>query len=360
MKQHTHVRAPKRIIGAAVIAVLAVTACGGGSGNAAKPTPASAPGSGSGSLPASSSAPSGPSYSTRFFSVPFDLALPAFLDPTPSGEEPNFVTWGSSDGSVAARFLRPVVVFPPGSTDSTTLPADFVAYLLGQTDHGAHFADREDTTVDGHKTIIVTGTTDQSLDGSLGCPGTGIEADACFGLQPEFSLRVAVIATDTGPLLIWLRSSVDASADVTASHQRLDQLLAGFHFATRAVETAAAATNDTEYDGVYTWTITKEDALAHGTPSDQTPEGLAVFPNTFTATLKNGRVHITETSTRDVEDDPYEASPGHLLLGDHTTGLSATVTRDPDGTLHLTAVPPILDAGGVFICTTEPWVPVAG
>ena len=34
------------------------------------------------------------------------------------------------------------------------------------------------------------------------------------------------------------------------------------------------------------------------------------------------------------------------------------MTRDPDGTLHLTAVAPVVDAGGVFILTTKPWTPI--
>jgi hypothetical protein len=33
---------------------------------------------------------------------------------------------------------------------------------------------------------------------------------------------------------------------------------------------------------------------------------------------------------------------------------------NPDGALHLTAVAPILDTGGVLILTTEPWKPVSG
>ncbi len=27
----------------------------------------------------------------------------------------------------------------------------------------------------------------------------------CFGLQPDFILRIAVIDTDAGPLLVWVR-----------------------------------------------------------------------------------------------------------------------------------------------------------
>ncbi len=309
--------------------------------------------------PSTTTAPATFDYSTRYLDPPLDLILPDFLDKKPSEETAHFVTWGAPDGSVAVRVLRPVAVYTPGSTTTSPVPTDYVTYLLGLTAHGAHFEDRVDTKVDGHDATIVSGTTDESIDGSMGCPETGMTAGDCFGLQPEFALRLAVIATDKGPLLIWLRSNADAPSDVAASPSRFDSFLDGLHFADRPVETPTTeAAVDTEYDGTYTWTITREDALAHGTPSDKTPEGLAVFPNTFTATLHNGRIDIRETSTSNTESDPYVASPGHVRFGDPSNGLTATVVRDPDGTLHLTAVEPILDAGGVFILTTEPWKPV--
>ena len=279
-------------------------------------------------------------------------------DPTPSDESAHLVSWGSPDGSVAVRVLRPVVVYAPGATTTSPVPTDYVRYLLGQADHGGRFVDRLDTEVGGHGATILTGTTDEPIDGAIGCPDTRTTADKCFGLQPEFALRIAIIATDQGPVLIWLRSNADATADVAAASGRLDSFLRGVHFADRRVETASTATAvDTEYDGTYTWTITKEDALAYGTPGDKTPGSLALYPNTFTATLENGQFTLRETSSMHEESDRYEASPGRLILDPTGSGLTAAVTRDPDGTLHLAAVPPILDAGGVFILTTKPWVP---
>ncbi len=299
-------------------------------------------------------------YSTRFFDPPLDIYLPSFLDPTSSDEAAHLVSWGSPDGSVAVRVLRPVVVYAPGATTTSPVPTDYVQYLLRQADHGGRFVDQLDTEVDGHEATVLTGTTDEPIDGAIGCPDTGTTADKCFGLQPEFALRIAIIATDQGPVLIWLRSNADAAVDVAAASERLDSFLDGVHFADRPVETATTATAvDTEYDGTYTWTITKQDALAYGTPSDKTPASLALYPNTFTATLKDGQFTLRETSSGDEESDRYEASPGRLILDPTGSGLTAAVTRDPDGTLHLTALPPILDAGGVFILTTKPWVPVA-
>jgi hypothetical protein len=309
--------------------------------------------------PSSSTALKNIDYSTKFLDPPLDLDLPSFLDTTPGDEGPTFVTWGSPDGSVAVRVLRPVVVYAPGVSTTSPVPAEYVKYLLGQAHHGAHFVDRVETKVDGHDATVLTATTDESIDGSLGCPDTGTPADKCFGLQPEFSLRIGVITTDKGPLLIWLRSNRETTADLSAARQRFDAFLRGLHFAHRAIATKAASDAvDREYDATYTWTIGRADALAHGTADDRSPAGLAFFPNTFTATLKNGQFTLRETSTSDVDTGKYVASPGHLVIDPTASGLTADVIRDADGTLHLTAVPPILDPGGVFILTTEPWKPV--
>jgi hypothetical protein len=346
----------------------AAAACSGGKsvGGAASPQKPSAAAAVSAPLPTkvagAGSAPVGSNatsiYSTRFFDPPLNIDLPSFLDPIPSDEAAHFVSWGSPDGSVAVRVLRPVVVYPPGATTTSPVPTNYVPYLLGQAAHGGHLVDQSDIEVGGHEATVLTATTDEPIDGAIGCPDTGITADKCFGLQPEFALRIAIIATDQGPVLIWLRSNADAAADVAAASERLDSFLGGVHFADRRVETASTVTAvDTEYDGTYIWTITKEDALAYGTPSDKTPESLALYPNTFTATLKDGQFTLRETSSGDEESDRYEASPGRLILDPTGSVLTAAVTRDPDGTLHLAAVPPILDAGGVFILTTKPWVP---
>ena len=255
-------------------------------------------------------------YSTKLLDPPLDLDLPSFLDATPGDEGAAFVTWGSPDGSVAVRVLGRSSSTQRARRRRSPVPSDYVKYLLGQADHGAHFVGRVETKVDGHAATVLTATTDKSIDGSLGCPGTGIAADKCFGLQPEFSLRIAVVTTDKGPLLIWLRSNSDTTADLSAATERFDAFLRGVHFAHRAVTTESASDavdrvvrRDVHVDD------RGQDALAHGTPSDKTPAGLAVFPNTLTATLKDGQFTLRETSTSDVEADKYVASPGHLLIG---------------------------------------------
>jgi hypothetical protein len=338
---------------AAALAVFAV-GCSDDSGSG------DASGSDDTETPATTSV-AGMPYSTQYFSTPLDLALPSFIDPAPAEESANFVTWGSPDGSVAVRILRPVVLYPPGSTETAPLPDDYVGYLLAQTEDGAHFADREDLTVDGHEAVAVTATTDQSIDGSMGCQEEGMTADDCYGLQPEFSIRVAVVDSDDGPLLVWVRNDADGPpSDLDAASGRLDSVLAGLRFADRPVEEAPAeaAPVDTEYDGTYEWTITPADARRYGTPSDQSAEGMAFYPNTFTAVLHDGVFDLDFSSGDPTETDVYQAAPGHLLLGALPDGISADVVQDPDGTLHLTPSGTNVDAGGVFVLTTKPWVPV--
>jgi hypothetical protein len=300
--------------------------------------------------------PATPSYSTKYFAAPVDVTVPSWLDPTPAEDTAHFVTWGSSDGSRAVRILSPVVVYPPGSSTAVTIPKDYLSYLLSQADHGGHFSDRVQTTVDGRPATVVTATTDQPLDGSLGCPETGIRAADCFGLQPDLILRMAVITADPAPLLIWLRLNVDAKPDMTAESQRFDQFLAGVRFAKRAPQQAPVPAA-TAFDGVYEWTLTKEDALAHGTSGDKTPESLATYPWKFTITMAAGTCTLHgEFATGAPENDSgtYDVVGNRINFHWSGTTESFTITNDPDGTLHLAAIPP-MEAGDEYVHTTKPW-----
>jgi len=229
--------------------VLSLAACGGGSpavpaAPTAAPTAAAVPPSQAPvaaspaptaavapSAAAATSTPASGSYRTSQFAIPFEVVVPSYVEPASVEESANFVTWLSIDEALAIRFLHPVVVYRPGSTTTSSVPTDYLTYLLSQTDHGATFDRRTDTTIDGHQATILTVTTAKSIDGSLGCPDTGISADECFGIQPEYAMRLAVVTTERGPLLIWLRSAAHLSADVAAEPERFEQLLAGLHFA---------------------------------------------------------------------------------------------------------------------------------
>ena len=114
----------------------------------------------------------------------------------------------------------------------------------------------------------------------------------------------------------------------------------------------------TSLDGTYRWTITKDDALAHGTPNDKTPEILASFPSTNTMTMTNGTWALRNP-------DGYAVGGTYAVDGDRVVFnwdgnvLTFAFTVDGDGTLHLDPQPP-MDPGDQFIWATEPWTKIAG
>lgn len=182
-------------------------------------------------------------YSTRSFGMPFDITVPTWLRAEPNAEQLNYVAWyGRVEPDRAVRFLipvrlyPPVSVYPPDSTGTSRPPKDYLAYLLGLADNGAHLSVVTKTTVGGWPASIVTATTDHSLNGALGCPEEGIAAPDCFGLQPEYVLRIAVVDTGDKTLLAWLRNDVAAADDMTSEIKLFDQLLAKIRFIDRAVQ----------------------------------------------------------------------------------------------------------------------------
>jgi hypothetical protein len=297
--------------------------------------------------------PTGPAYSTKYFTTPLDLSVPSWLGPIPAEDTAHFVTFTSAHDSRSVRILSPVVLYPPGSTTETPIPKDYIGYLLTQTDHGGHLTDRIETTVDGHPATVVTARTDKPLDGSIGCPDTGIRPSDCFGLQPDLILRLAVVRTDHGPLLIWLRNQESANPDMATETQKFTELLSGVHFSARSPQ-AAPAPAATQLDGTYTWTITERDARKYGTASDRTSQGLARFPITFTVVLDTGNWTMQETSSSETGSGTYEITGDKLTFHWGGTTLAFSV-KEGDGTLHLRGVAP-MDLGDRFIWTTEPWV----
>jgi hypothetical protein len=170
------------------------------------------------------------SYASTSFVVPFEVTLPPWVTPEPTAELPNFVTWESNEVDRGVRFLFPLNVYVPGSTSTTDPPEDYAAYLLGQEEYGAVLEDVVETTVDGLPATIVTGTTDgRHLDGSLGCQEHGLAAEDCFGLQPDLILRLAVIETDAGPLLVWVRD-IRGADDRDLEYESFDEMLASLRF----------------------------------------------------------------------------------------------------------------------------------
>ena len=169
-------------------------------------------------------------------------------------------------------------------------PDDYAAYLLGQAADGAEFTDITNTTVDGRPATLVTANVADSLDGSLGCPETGMTAHDCFGLQPDLTLRIAVIDTGDETLLVWVRDIRGAPAE----YATFDAMLASIRFDDE--RTPSTATTDapasTPLDG--TWTTSFSEAELTSSPLlYDAGEVNADNWGQFTLVLSEGRFELT-------------------------------------------------------------------
>ncbi|MFI9151502.1 hypothetical protein [Streptomyces sp. NPDC053367] len=208
-----------RCLTAALTAALLWTVTGCGAASTAEAAPGPTPGQ---------------RYTTRAFAVPFTVEVPASLGSRPTKDTRTFLTWLKSDGD-RVRFLLPAAVYRPGRTTPEKPPASYekyLAFLRGHTDYHAQWRDRRETTVDGHPATLMTGTTDWSLDGTLGCPTrTGDAGDDCYGLQPEFSLRLAVVDLDDRYLVAWTSVNVEKEPDTAPDFTRFETMLRSLRFA---------------------------------------------------------------------------------------------------------------------------------
>jgi TRAP-type C4-dicarboxylate transport system substrate-binding protein len=105
-------------------------------------------------------------------------------------------------------------------------------------------------------------------------------------------------------------------------------------------------------NGIYRWTLTDEDVLAHGTPSDQTDEALAGYPVVFTVTLDDGIWTMPDEC--DTDDCTFTVDGNNITFDWRGTVLEFTFTRDEDGTLHLQPAGR-MNSGDVIVWSTNPW-----
>ncbi|WP_329001771.1 hypothetical protein OHA18_02060 [Kribbella sp. NBC_00709] len=166
-------------------------------------------GSDESSAPPSASGPSPVHFTSKAFSVPLTVALPASLKSQATEDTKNLISWGAVSGQDGVRFLLPVVVYQPDSTTPQPVPTDYPSYLAGLAGAGATFVDKATTTVDGKEATLMTGTSTRSLDGTLGCPAATNPAAVCFGLQPEAALRIAVVNLNGKTMVAWARTQQD-------------------------------------------------------------------------------------------------------------------------------------------------------
>ena len=198
-------------LSAVLLGTLGLTAC---SSPISKPT-------------AASSSPTVSQFSSSTFTHPFTIALPTWAPKKPSSESATFVTWEASDGNLKLRVMAPVAVFVPNSSVAVPVPTDYSTYLLGLAADGVKFSDVVHLVISGHPAVVVTGTTDDPKDGSLGCPTVGMTPEECFAFQQGLVLRLADIDDNGKPVLVWLRDNAGTKsldADVAAFDKTLTTL----------------------------------------------------------------------------------------------------------------------------------------
>ena len=197
------------------LALLAVSGCGGGGTSA--PTTAS-------TAPAASQ-----TYSSKAFVVPLTVTMDAALKSPPIRDSSHFLTWdavASEENKI--RFLVPVVVFPAGEETPQAPPKDYLKYLMAQAKDGAEFSNVTKITVDGRPATLMDVTTygpEGFLSGSVGCIErvSDKHTDPCYGIQPDYHLRLAVIDVGDTTLLAWARSRVVPDKEFHAMFERMLQ-----------------------------------------------------------------------------------------------------------------------------------------
>jgi hypothetical protein len=85
------------------------------------------------------------------------------------------------------------------------VPDDYLEFVMSQTDAGATFDDVGEVTVGGIEATIATATTTSPLSGGLGCQNAALPAEDCFGLQPDITVRLAIVEVGDQWLGLWMR-----------------------------------------------------------------------------------------------------------------------------------------------------------
>jgi hypothetical protein len=206
-----------RLAVAASLSALTLLVMAGCSSASSTSAPAKASSSSAKASPAKASPSSATSqtYATKNFMLPLTVRVDASLGSLPAFDLKTFLTWyavNSSDNKV--RFLVPVSLYRPGSSTSEAPPKNYLTYLQSLTSHGVTLSHVVKTTVDGHPATLMTVTSDPAagpegfFDGILGCPTIGADrSEGCYGVQPDITVRLAVIPVGKTTLLAWARTS---------------------------------------------------------------------------------------------------------------------------------------------------------
>ena len=217
-----------RSIGLGLSAALVVLGSAACAGDADERTATSSPSSTSSGPTAAEPTPA---YTTHSFRPALTVEPPSWLPPAPSTDEEHFLTWTGEGADVdrAVRFTSPVGLYDPGHPRRRLrpLPKDYIAYLMGLEKYGADITTPTEIEVGGHHATLVTASTNDGLDGSLGCQEPDQVPTDCFGLQDFALLHLAVIDVDGSTVLAWAR--------VVRGAPYLDQDFAAFETMLRSV-----------------------------------------------------------------------------------------------------------------------------
>lgn len=205
-------RAVNRIVPGVVLAVALASCVSTSPAQTISSAPSATASSRTSESAAESPAESQP-YTTIAFAMPLTVTVGPLLKSPPSADDPNLVSWdAASSDNEKVRFLIPVELYQPGSSKPQAPPRHYVEYLQGLAGQGAAFSKVTTIRVGAYAATVMTATTTRSMDGSLGCAVKAAAASAgCFGLQPEFNLRIAVIEVSPETTFVaWARTEADA------------------------------------------------------------------------------------------------------------------------------------------------------
>jgi hypothetical protein len=192
--------------------------------------------SGGSTAPLATAPPASHTYASKNFRPPLTVTVAAALKSPPETDFTTFLTWDAVNSlNNKVRFLVPTNVYRPGSFISQAPPKNYLTYLRGLTRHGVTLSDVVKITVDGHPATLMTATSTAAagpaggFDGTLGCPDPADDQSAaCFGIQPDYLLRLAVIPIGKTTLLAWARTST-AHPD-QAFFAMFEKMLTGVRF----------------------------------------------------------------------------------------------------------------------------------
>ena len=157
------------------------------------------------------------------------------------------------------------------------------------------------------------------MDGVLGCQKPGLAAGDCFGLQPDLTLRIAVVDVSGKTLLIWERTAESASdADKAANVQTFEDMLATVRFSNRPVQTAEPG-QASVIDGVWTATWTRDELAAY--PLLNRDELYDDLWGNSTLSLKEGQGNGSiKNVTREARDSFTYQVKGDMVTFDRDSG----------------------------------------